>query len=394
MTNEERVLLELLKASLFGGAPELPAEVDWPAVRAEAGNQTVLGIAAQAVPRENYALWKRDERAVVSNSAQKAYAEQALLALFSENGIPLAILKGSAAAVYYPKPSRRWMGDIDFLVPQDRFEEACALMRKNGYVPRDGEKTNASRELAFYKNGIEFELHYRFSDPDLDIEPCLVDGLAHVEFAEIDGNRFPMLPKLANGMVLLAHMRHHLQLGMGLRQAIDWMMYVDRVLDDAFWQTQFCKAARDSGMETLAVTATRMCQNYLGLRKDLAWCRDADDALCDALLGSLLSSGNFGGKHGVGNRVERVATAIRREGFFRYLRQAGESNWEAYHRHPWLKPLCPVYQVFRYAKQRIGTGRGNAQLRGDLDRSRARFELLRRLEIVPGEDGRERSAAQ
>lgn len=383
MTNEERVLLELLKASLFGLPPQLPAQVDWPAVKTEAGSQTVLGIAAQAVPPESYAPWKRDERTVVINSAQKAYAEQELLALFSAQGIPLVILKGSAAAVYYPKPSRRWMGDIDFLVPQAQFAQAETLMLENGYVLRDGDKANSERDMAFYKNGIEFELHRRFSDEDLDIERWLTEGLEHAETAEIDGHRFPMLPKLANGLVLLAHMRHHLLLGMGLRQALDWMMYVDRVLDDTFWQERFCAAARESGMEKLAVTATRMCQIYLGLSEQITWCRGADEALCEALLENLLASGNFGRKQGVGNRVEKIATAMRKDGLFRYLQRAGKVNWEAYHRHRWLKPFCWLYQIFRYLRQRAAAKRSGAQVRGDLSRSRARYTLLRELEIVP-----------
>ena len=36
--------------------------------------------------------------------------------LFENNNIPLVILKGTAAAMYYPKPQLRTMGDIDFLV--------------------------------------------------------------------------------------------------------------------------------------------------------------------------------------------------------------------------------------------------------------------------------------
>ena len=39
----------------------------------------------------------------------------------------------------------------------------------------------------------------------------------------------------------------------------------------------------------------------------------------------------------------------------------------AYHRHKWLKPLCPVYQIFRYAKQAV-TAKRAGKLSDDLER--------------------------
>ena len=143
-----------------------------------------------------------------------ADGQSQLVDLFEQAGIPMVILKGTAAAIYYPEPFRRMMGDVDFLVPQDCFEEALCLMEENGYRQfRDGE-----RHAELKKDGIEFELHHRFSYPDLDIEEYLADGLSHPEWGEIGTHRFPMLPRLANGLVLLAHLRSHLKTGVGLRQ--------------------------------------------------------------------------------------------------------------------------------------------------------------------------------
>ena len=43
------------------------------------------------------------------------------------------ILKGAAAAGYYPDPAGRAMGDVDFLVPRERYEDALHLMTEQGY---------------------------------------------------------------------------------------------------------------------------------------------------------------------------------------------------------------------------------------------------------------------
>ena len=159
------------------------------------------------------------------------------------------------------------------------------------------------------------------------------------------------------------------------------MMYVYRNLDDEYWENEFSRVAKEKKMEKLAVTATRMCQMYLGLPETITWCKGADEKTCEELMECLLASGNFGRKNGRGNSVETVSTNMKRKGLFRWLQYAGEFNWEAYHRHHWLKPFCWLYQIFRYAKQGVKTGRNRKQIRGDLDRSKERFELLKKLGI-------------
>ena len=53
--------------------------------------------------------------------------------------------------------------------------------------------------------------------------------------------------------------------GLGLRQILDWALYVDKALDDDAWEHTFAPAVRRLGLERLAITVTRMCQLYLGL---------------------------------------------------------------------------------------------------------------------------------
>ena len=199
--------------------------------------------------------------------------------------------------------------------------------------------------------------------------------------AELSGHAFPMLPPMENGMVLLAHVAQHLRNGLGLRQMIDWMMYVHACMTDVFWEREFRPAAADCGLETLAITSTRLCKKHLGLPDPVTWCVGADEELVDDLLENLLVTGNFGHVHGSGSSVETVATNIKRTGLFRYLQQQGERNWTAYQNHKSLKPLCWTYQICRYVRRGFGTGRSGAELARDFNRSQSRYELLTRLGI-------------
>ena len=103
--------------------------------------------------------------------------------------------------------------------------------------------------------------------------------------------------------------------------------------------------------------------------------------MVDDLLENLLVTGNFGHTHGSGSSVETVATNIKRTGLFRYLQQQGEHNWKAYQNHKALKPFCWAYQIGRYVRRGLGTGRSGALLAADYKRSGSRYDLLTRLGI-------------
>ena len=209
LDENQRALLELLKEALLGKRAQLPDDLNWGAVLEEARAQTVVALAAKAVPRAVAPAWQESVLQNQANFARVLHGQTQLVKTFEEAGVPLVILKGAAAAVYYPEPFRRAMGDVDFLVPQERFEEAAALMEKNGYVLSHPATSENPRHLGYTKNGIKFELHHHFSMDDLDIEDVLIDGLNHRVRAAVGNYEFPMLPRLSNGVVLLDHLRHH-----------------------------------------------------------------------------------------------------------------------------------------------------------------------------------------
>lgn len=361
LTETEKALLSLLRASLWGEKSEYELTSE---VLREANDHTVAGLIVNDALLPHAAAF-----------FQYMYCQDELLSLFNEAGIPMAIIKGSAAAVYYPEPYRRSMGDYDFIVPKEYFADAWNLLERNGYATKTTRSDKVEREVPFFKNGREYELHYNFSDFNIDISKYVDEGLRSIETGRIDDYEFPMLPPLTNGLVLLTHISHHLHLGLGLRQVIDWMMHVDRVLNDEFWYSTFKPVADELGLTTLAITATALCQKYLGLPAR-TWSQGADEALVDQLLETILASGNFGIKTGTGNNVETVTAAMKSHGVFYYLQLAGEHNWTRYHRHHFLRSFAWLYQIFRYIRQGIGRG---LKLKADVGRGNARADLLKKL---------------
>lgn len=100
---------------------------------------------------------------------QYCYVEDELVKLLSSHNIPTVIVKGTSAAIYYPIPSARTFGDIDFIVPPQYFSTATTLLEANGYE-RSSKPEDEERHIGFSNDGYHFELHHRFSYNDLDIE--------------------------------------------------------------------------------------------------------------------------------------------------------------------------------------------------------------------------------
>ena len=374
----QQALLELLKASLFGAEPRFPEGGDWDAVLQEAQDQTLVGLAAPAVPKEEADKWRIPAAQNKMRFFQILDEQTNLLKLFHDAGIPLVILKGFAAAQYYPVPMQRTMGDIDFVVPTDRIEEANQLMTDNGYA--FSHKTD--RHYDYSKNETVFELHCRYCEENWDFEHLIAEGISQAVSCELYGKDFPVLPTEINGLVLLDHIRSHLYGGLGIRQIIDWMMYVHAHLDDKMWTECFAALAREPGLETLATTITKMCKLWFGLLDEITWCDNADEQTAMQLMELVFDYGNFGKKRlHEGNPVENISTDVSRYGLFRYLQMTGESTWKAYQKHRFLKPFAWLYQIFRFAKSGIVALFSGEKDKVDTSQAKEKYNLYQKLGI-------------
>ena len=380
MNNEQSVLLSLIKQSQFGPSGTISfIDVDLDTLYKEASQQAVLSLIAPEIPNDH-----TNKKWIEAQYRQKAAyilycnSQDDLKTILDNADIPFVILKGNSSAISYTDPSRRSMGDIDILVPQELYLKTKSVLSSSGYI----EEHDNGRHASFKKDKQSIEVHHHFSN-GIDVENYLIAGLKERKLAVIDGHEFPMLPRLANGIVLLDHFRKHLLSSVGIRQVIDWMMYVYHELNDDFWFNDFEPVAKEKGLDKLAITLTRMCQLYLGLPKTITWCSSANENLCNRLLKSVFDSGNFGRKKGKGKTFESVLVRIQNvKGLFKWLQTVGERTWDSYKKHHWLKPFCWIYQFFRFTKKFLKSGRTQEELKNDINNSNERYELLKDLNVL------------
>ena len=348
-------LLEAIKASLFGTEPNYPKDTDWTEVVKEAKAQTVLGIISPVIPVKDVSVEMGK-----ATYMRILYEQDKLIKLLDANDIPCVILKGSAAAQYYPKPYLRAMGDVDFLVSHEDFYSAKKLLEDNGYQYQDDKDKSDDipenkRHIEYCKNGIEFELHQHFSSPRYNIDDILEHGIKNREYQQFDGFTIPVLPDIENGLVLLGHINQHLGFNnLGLRQIIDWEMYVDKVRNIELWKTRFLPIIKSIGLEKLFLTVMSTCITYFGLSNTVGITVKSDDSVL-ALVDILFNTGNFGLKtlnsieNNNDNRVSTSIYNIRYYGFFQYFRNVGISRCKLFQKHKFLTPVAFIYGILRSA---------------------------------------------
>ena len=343
---DEQIVFKLLKTSLFKGDMEVPEE--WNDVFEEMKLQAVAGLPSVWLKKHSEVdmhEWVTYCAILQAQWLRVMHGQNMLFQLLEENGIPCIILKGAAAAMYYPNPSLRSMGDVDILVKRTDFDRAVKLIENSGYKLAH-EKQADAYHYNYRKQGISFELHRRLpilQESDEDLISLFEYGIDQRELKETEGYTFPVLPVHLNGLVLLFHINQHLRTGLGLRQIIDWMMYMDKLPED-IWVSEVLPVLRKTGMEKLAYTVTAMCQKYLGLREIV---KEEETYPVDELMGYIMHKGNFGTKDTARDKIASFSLTVRNpKEVFKRLQSRGLYRWKAAKRYKVLRLFAWAYQVF------------------------------------------------
>lgn len=247
-----------------------------------------------AAPKEAGALQMTADQ-ILAKNINITLAHCQIHRVLSQNGIPYVILKGSASAFYYPEPTARAMGDVDFLVAKENVRKAGEALLQNGFAPIQNDNEH---HYEFRKDGILYELHYAVNGvPEGQMGGVVESYLADtIETAQTRNLKYghAMLPdEFHHGLIILLHnARHMVSSGMGLRHLCDWAVFVHRVSD---FPERFEQPLRQMGLWIYACQMTALCCRYLGLPGQ-SWCGSWDDELMEAMIEDIIGAGNFGRK--------------------------------------------------------------------------------------------------
>ena len=394
LNKAEIIVLKIMQMVVTGIYEDFPLDTDWDAIRQELDNQALLPF-SYSILRRSYVPegdFRQEWIGYIFYHISKWYkmleVQDQLVQLLTQSGYKFVIMKGLANASLYPNPEFRTLGDVDFMVRRDEFNDIYQMMQQNGYKPADN-KDELKHHMTLEKDGVIFEMHKRpagtkrnYSADNQKVIDYFQAGLDQVNIVELEGYAFPVLDPVRNGLMLLMHTAGHMQGGIGIRHLLDWGFYADRYLTDSFWREEFQQMAKDFQVYDFAMIMTRICQKEFGLCKDRNWCKGADEDICDSLLEYMMLQGNFGHKTGVSDAGAKFFTeGLDSEGFFRRLDRSSRYSMPAVNKYPILRPVGWIYQMGRYINR--GLHRENAvnSLQEDVGTGRERRKLMKDLGI-------------
>lgn len=227
VTSHDTVARAVAAYGLAGSMLDLPAEPmeehRFAQLLAEARVQRISGLLWQAVV--DGALPVTDEQAEqaewmhVKALAATLVLERLLIETVDRltgADIPVRVLKGSAVGhLDYPDPALRTFGDIDLLVPGERFDAAVACLQAQGHTrlypqPRPGFDRRFGKGTSFRTaDGLEIDLHRTFTMGPFGVRLDLARiWETHVEFT-VGGRTLQALPAEER----LFHACYHAMLG-------------------------------------------------------------------------------------------------------------------------------------------------------------------------------------
>ena len=168
-----------------------------------------------------------------------------IASFFNDFGYHFYLLKGYGISLYYPIPSHRSIGDIDFYLEKENItdvhESADYLFQKNKKVPVN--KSRMEHHSHFVYHGFTIEHHYQFTNTykkqkrDKEID-TFFKSLIEKDPRKIvlNGIAFRLPSPTFNAIFLMWHMAiHFCESQLSVKQLCDWAMFVKSEKENVNW---------------------------------------------------------------------------------------------------------------------------------------------------------------
>ena len=273
---------------------------------------------------ENYA------HNIVIRNIKLLNEEKLLITQFEKAGLKFCIMKGTAAAAYYPSPELRKAADIDILIPDKKdIERAVSELDKLGYQKTE-EQLSVQHVVMVDRELHVIEVHTLLSEPfdnnkvNRVLTELVPECSSHIEKKNVMGIEIPVLTEGYHAFELLIHMlQHFLRSGFGVKMLPDWVLLWNKGMDEENREV-YLDLINKCGIKGFSDMVTRACIKYLGLkRENVLWMnlfasgktRDEEEEETALFLEEMKDAGEFGR-----SKKERMV-ALRGTGPVYYIRE-------------------------------------------------------------------------
>lgn len=403
MDEVNQSLLNTIGFQLFGGEKPSISQNLISHVLKEALAQTVFSLAFAYLQKEMSVTSTKDFnemneeffRNVILNTNNLQEHDE-LHKLMESKQIPYVTIKGLASAYYYPDPSLRDMGDVDFLIYENDFEASKRAVMSVGFKLDHGDEKD-SIHIAFKREPVSIWEQHRCVNgiPESSVGKLIREELDKTietsELAEVDGAICKIPDKFHHGLIMLLHMISHMTSeGIGLRHLCDWAVFVNSISNNEFI-ILFSEKLNSFGLWRFAQIMTAISEKYLGIEhKEWIENTELDDDLLEALITDILKGGNFGKKDlnryreikYISDRDKHTVSSggIIRQGF-KTMNNKVRRNYKILGRHKLLFPAGYIAEGVHYIGLLLTGKRKSSGTRGMLKDAAERKTIYSRLKL-------------
>ena len=276
-------------------------------LRSLSEEQTTRGLISQALVDKKIKLCVEDIADVISSIQNvKRFNRQLdqgvinFCQLMEKQGIRIIVLKGQTYAPFYPAPSLRQCGDIDFVCHPDDIEKAVSFLKYDLGLKLAHASSN--KHASFIMDGIEYEIHRKITNfaylpSHYYCEKVFMQEVwNHPYTMSIDGYPVPVMAPTYNAVYVFEHIFLHLiSDGIGLRQFCDWTMLLHYYRDEID-RSLLIKHLKGVKLYKAYRRMGSVLVDYLGLPEEEfpLTISEKDRRFSEKILNNIYHRGNFG----------------------------------------------------------------------------------------------------
>lgn len=222
MQNLNTIFIRVLSDFLNEKKSNIEDAIDWKALITLAKKHQVEGIIIHQckdfLPKELLPTYEQMYAVNIYRYHTREKLERAINDILCKNNIPYFTVKGLNVAKLFPIPSLRTMSDTDYIVPQDKKDEAHKIFTSLGF---DNMQKN-SMEWIYIKNGFEFEVHDKLLYEEAsNSERDLTFANKVWQHVENSGEKMQLNWNYHFVFLMLHLKKHFVNSGVGIRQFMD-----------------------------------------------------------------------------------------------------------------------------------------------------------------------------
>lgn len=305
--------------------------------------------------------WKNAASIILFRNYRNLDVQSRVLKKLNQGGIKCAVIKGLTAAVNYPSPMSRPLGDIDILVKNEDYEKAIALF---GHIPENEHKFH----FGFNYEGVSVEIHKAIDDYNnclngREISEIMSQSLENLMIVKFDNYEIPALENKYQAVVYLNHMIRHFDTNeLSMRMFCDWICFVNSI-DDNTWQNHVYPVVKRAGYDDFCNALNLVASKYMGISLESKVQKAISLNTIDLLMEEFVCDSK---KHNTNFMDGNLASAYakndkKQQDFLRFgiyfLNELSRKKFKIA-KYKVLLPFCWLYIALRYLC-RVVTGKRN-----------------------------------